>query len=156
MQQHMDDTKIRRLVAGLETTRPSEEEAAWEKLRPFDSKILPYFLESYAEMKKWQGRASLIFHAIPYARDYDDAFQLGIKATKDKATVVRYRACMLLAYSLNKDALPHLRALLNHADKKTIEDAKAAIDAIEHNNHNYFIDRQHSGKMFWNVGGNAA
>ncbi|WP_415878141.1 hypothetical protein [Methylomonas sp. TEB] len=152
----MDDAQIGCLVAELETTKTSEEEAAWEQLRPLGPRVLPFLLEFYPRMKKWQGRVSLVFHAIPYARDYDDAFQLGIKATKDKATVVRYRACMLLAYSLKNDALPHLQALLNHSDTKTVDDAKAAIDAIERKNHNYFVDRQHSGKMFWTVGDNAA
>ena len=156
MQQHMNDSEIRKLVADLETTKSSEEETAWGKLTPLGHKVLPFFLEHYPKMKKWQGRVSLVFHAIPYARTYEDAFQLGIKATKDKATVVRYRACMLLAYSLRKDALPYLRALLDHKDAKTVADATAAIDAIEHNNHNYFIDREHSGMMVWNVGGNTA
>jgi hypothetical protein len=152
----MDETQIRALVAALETTKVSEEEWTWEKLKPLGPSVLPFFLEYYAKMKKWQERVSLVFHSIKYARDYDEAFQLGINATKDKATVVRYRACMVLAYSLKKEALPHLRALLSHADKKTVENAKAAIDAIEHRNHNYFIDRQHSGKMFWTVDSNAA
>lgn len=152
----MSDSEIKELVANLETTRTSEEEITWRKLKPFGSKVLPFFLEYYPKMKKWQGRVSLVFHAIPYARSHDDAFQLGIMATKDKATVVRYRACMLLAYSQKKEAIPCLRDLLNHPDMKTVEDATAAIDAIEHGNHNFFIDREHSGMMVWNVGGNAA
>jgi hypothetical protein len=152
----MNDAEIRRLVANLDVARTSEEDAAWEKLRPLGSKVLPFFVEYYPKMKKWQGRVSLVFHSISFARDHDDAFSLGIKATGDKSTVVRYRACMLLAYSLRKDALPYLQALLSHTDRKTAEDAKAAIDAIENNNHNYFIDREHSGQMFWKVGGDDA
>ena len=54
---------------------------------------------------------------------------------------------MLLAYSLNDDALPTLKALFAHKDTKTAEYAKAAVDAIVHRNHNYFVDRDHSGKV---------
>jgi hypothetical protein len=93
----------------------------------------------------------LLFHSIRYARTSEAAFQLGVAGLRDKATLVRYRACGLLAYSLREDALPHLEELLHHPDSKSVADAKAAIDAIRQKNHHYFIDRTHSGKSFWNV-----
>ena len=31
-------------------------------------------------------------------------------------------------------------------------DAKAAIDAIKHRNHHYFVDRKHSGRIQWAFG----
>jgi hypothetical protein len=36
-----------------------------------------------------------------------------------------------------------------HADRRTVEDARAAIDAIKSENHNFFKDRDHSGKILW-------
>lgn len=69
----------------------------------------------------------------------------------DRSYMVRYRACGLLAYSLRREALPPLQTLSAHADRRTAEDAAAAIDAIEHRNHDYFADRGHTGRSFWAV-----
>lgn len=147
----MEAEEIRAVVKRLDTTRTLEEEAAWNLLRPLGKEVVPYLREAYPSFKKWQGRVSLIFHSIRYARDSEDAFLLGVTATKDKASLVRYRACSLLAYSLRKDALSALQALLGHADAKTVEDAKAAIDAIRSQNHHYFVDRDHLGGAAWIV-----
>lgn len=91
------------------------------------------------------------FFAIHDARENEDAVQLGIAALNDRSRVVRHRACSLLAYSLRDDALPYLRQLLMHHDPSTKEDARAAIDAIEHRNHNWFVDREHTGRLTWTV-----
>ena len=99
----------------------------------------------------WQGRVALVFHSIRYARDSEAAFRLGIEALQDRATLVRYRACALLAYSQRKEAIPHLKGLLKNADNKTAADAKAAIDAIKRRNHHYFMDRDHSGRISWKI-----
>ena len=74
-----------------------------------------------------------------------------IEALSDKATLVRYRACGLLACSLRPDALRHLRSLLTHPDERTVADARTAMDAISGRNHSYFVDRDHSGRSFWQV-----
>ena len=147
----MEPNKIREYVSRLETTKSLEAEAAWAELRPLGIEVVRYLAEAYPKMKKWQGRISLVFHSIRYAKDSEDAFQLGIKALNDRATLVRYRACGLLAYSQRKEAITHLKKLLKHEDNETVADAKAAIDAIKKRNHHYFIDRDHSGKTFWQV-----
>ena len=54
---------------------------------------------------------------------------------------------MLLAYSLKDEALSHLEVLCAHKDPKTVEDARAAADAIVHKNHHYYVDRNHSGRV---------
>jgi hypothetical protein len=56
-----------------------------------------------------------------------------------------------VAYSQRPEALSHLKVLLAHPDARTVEDAKAAIDAISSRNHHYFVDRGHSGRSFWQV-----
>ena len=96
----MTPDQIRSAVARLDTARWSEEEAVWSDLRPCGQSVTPYLREAYPKFRKWQGRVSLVFHSIPYARVSEDAFQLGLAALADRATLVRYRACGLLAYSL--------------------------------------------------------
>jgi hypothetical protein len=147
----MDAEVIRELVKQLDTTKSLDEERAWAQLRPLGADVVPFLAEHYVYARKWQGRASLVFHSIRYARASDAAFQLGVAALRDKATVVRYRACGLCAYSLRREAIPHLKELLIHQDRATVANAKAAIDAIRNSNHHYFIDRDHTGQSFWNV-----
>jgi hypothetical protein len=74
---------------------------------------------------------------------------MGIVAVQDRAYAVRHYGCALLAYSLRAEALPTLSSLLKHADRRTVEDANAAIDAIKSKNHYFFKDRDHSGKVRW-------
>jgi hypothetical protein len=59
---------------------------------------------------------------------------------------------MLLACAQDRRALPALRAQAEHKDEQTRQDVFAAIDAIESSNHNYFVDRDHSGMITleWN------
>ena len=147
----MDETKIRHLVQALDTKSSLEEEKVWEELRPLGEAIAPYLLEFYPHAKKWQGRVSCVYHCIRYARVNEHAFQLGVKALTDRATVVRYRACSLVAYSLRDEAIAYLRPLLTHNDKRTSEDAAAAIDAITQQNHHLFYDRDHTGGSRWVV-----
>jgi hypothetical protein len=70
-------------------------------------------------------------------------------ALNDRAALVRHRACALLAYSLREDAIPYLEKLLTHKNNKTVADATAAIDSIKQKNAHFFIDRDHSGRVFW-------
>ena len=146
-----EESEIQRLVTALDTKSTSQEEAAWAKLKPLGSNVVDHLAAFYPKAKTWQGRASLVFHSIRYARQSEAAFQLGLAALTDKSTVVRYRACGLCAYSLRRDALQGLRLLVSHKDTRTAEDAAAAIDAIEHQNHHLFVDRTHSGRSFWVV-----
>ncbi len=147
----MNKQEIISLVKQLDTTNSHEQETVWEKLRLLREQVVPYLLEAYPTTRKWQGRVALVFHSIRYARTSEAAFQLGLMACEDKATLVRYRACGLLAYSLRIDAIPRLEALLRHRERKTVEDAAAAIEAIERQNHHYFVDRNHTGQIFWQV-----
>jgi hypothetical protein len=147
----VDDDQVRRLVAALDTRRVHEEQSAWQQLRPLGERVVPFLLEYFPRARAWQGRAALVFHSIRYARRSDAAFQLGLEGVRDRSWFVRHRACALLAYSLRRDALPELRPLLKHADARTVADARAAIDAIESQNHHLFQDRTHTGRVFWQV-----
>jgi hypothetical protein len=84
-----------------------------------------------------------------FSRESEVAFRMGTVAVQDRAYAVRHYGCALLEYSLRGDALQILISLLKHADRRTVEDARAAIDAIKSKNHNFFKDRGHSGKILW-------
>jgi hypothetical protein len=151
-QRRMTPEEIRELVSRLDTTSQQRQEESWSRLRDLGAAVVPYLAEAFRSFRKWQGRVSLVFHCIRYARDSDHAYRLGLEALSDKSTLVRYRACGLLAYAQKPEAVEHLRPLLRHADQRTADDAKAAIDAIDHRNHHFFVDRTHSGRSFWQVG----
>jgi hypothetical protein len=144
------EAEIRRLAGVLATGGP-EADTAWDALRPLGATVVPYLAEAYPRAKGWRARTALLFHVIPHARASDAAFQLGLRALEDKSYMVRYRACMVLAYALNPAAIPALEQASAHPDSRTAEDARAALDAIQHQNHHFFVDRQHSGQSFWNV-----
>lgn len=148
---NMTPEEIETQVMKLDTSSARASEEAWQKLKPLGKGVVRYFAKAYPLFRKAQGRVSLVFHSIGYARNSEEAFQLGVAALRDKATLVRYRACGLLAYSLRKDALPYLQDASHHSDNKTAEDARAAIDAIRKQNHHLFVDRDHSGRIEWVV-----
>lgn len=125
------------------------EYAAVKELSGLGDRFPELLFQKYLVSKKWGERASCVFHSIKYAKDHAIAFQLGLEAIKDKSRHVRYRACMLLAVAQKRAAIPYLEALLK--DPHSAGDASAAIDSIQHQNHNYFVDRDHSGKVKLNV-----
>ena len=147
----MDEAHIRALVARLDTANPSDEEAAWSELRSLGERVVPYLADHFPRARRWQQRVSLVFHSIRFARTSDAAYRLGLAALDDRSTLVRYRACGLLAYAQRPDAVPALEKLLAHSDVRTVDDANAAIDALKRKNHHYFVDRTHSGRSFWVV-----
>ena len=95
--------------------------------------------------------ASKAGHATRYARTNAEAVQLGKEALFDRAHGPRYRACLLLAYSLDRTALPGLRKALEMGSASSRDDFRAAIDAVENGNHHYFVDREHSGMVTLNI-----
>lgn len=130
------------------------DEPHFDEIRALGSGVLPYFIEEYPKARHWRQRASFLYRAIRYARTSPNAVALAKAALDDKSREVRYRACMLLACSLDKNALPSLEAARSHPDSRTREDICAAIDAITSENHNFFVDREHSGQVFLNFDGN--
>ena len=147
------DEDIRTLITQLDAPNWGEVEDVRERLVPLGDAVLTHFVTAYPTLRTWKARVAVVYTAVKFARRSALAQQLGRMALTDKSTHVRYRACMLVAYALDREALPELRALLTHKDVKTVEDARAAIDAIEHRNHHLFQDRNHTGRVFWTVSG---
>ena len=113
--------------------------------------LVPGFVAAYPRIRNAAGRNSVLFWLVQFARKYPEVVELAKAALRDSAYMPRMQACSILAYSLQRDAIPHLQAILTHRDRKTRDDAAAAIDAIKHQNHHYWFDRDHSGDTFWEV-----
>ena len=141
--------RVKTLVHAFNTSKRSEINAAWVVADSVGNDLLMLLSEAVPQIRKWQGRASIMRYVGRFSRTSDVAFSMGVAATRDRSYDVRHYACALLAYSLRTTALPTLSALLAHADRRTKEDARAALDAIKSQNHNFFRDTDHSGKINW-------
>jgi hypothetical protein len=145
----MQDPRVERLIQAFSTSLRPEIDEAWVVAGSMGDDLLPLLAEAFSGIRKSEGRASVMRYVGKFSRESDTAFRMGAVAVQDRAYAVRHYGCALLAYSLRADALPILTSLLKHADRRTVEDAKAAIDAIKSKNHNFFKDRDHSGKILW-------
>ena len=142
----MPSEQVNTLVQSFSRSRRSEINAAWALAQSMGD-LLPLLAEVFPKVRKSEGRASILRYVGRFSRESEIAFKMGITATEDPAYAVRYCACALLAYSLRADALPVLSVLVKHADRRTSEDARAAIDAIRNKNQHFFLDRNHTGKI---------
>jgi HEAT repeat protein len=143
---------IEAALGRLDGSGSDGEWAAAHFLRQTIGEQLPgLLLKKYRSARKAGERASCVYHSMRYARTNADAVQLAREALKDSAQPVRYRACMLLAYAQDEASLDALREALSKAPTNSQEDLAAAIDAIVSRNHNYFVDRDHSGKTTMNI-----
>jgi hypothetical protein len=115
------------------------------RLGPDTPKVL---LDWFKKQKAWDIRCACDYYCFRDARQSAAAFELGLLAIRDRSKVVRYRGFMLLAFTLRKSAILALEEALQAENVTSIrEDILAAIDAIASQNHNYFVDRDHSGKI---------
>lgn len=141
--------------AALNQLDGSGSDAEWmaiETLRREAGDRLPgLLLKKYRTASKANTRASCVFHATRYAQTSEEAIQLGREGIFDRSKIVRYQACLLLAYSQRSEVVPDLRVALSKAPIQSHEDIYAAIDAIESKNHHYFVDREHSGQVTLNI-----
>lgn len=147
----MAPDEIRQKIDLLDTASWGEEEIAWAALRPLGEELAPYLHEAYGRFRKWQGRTSLVYHSVQFARASEDAFALGVTALADRSYMVRYRACALLAYSLRHNALPLLEARLDDPHPLVARSALAACNAIRAQDQNLFADWSLSGQTRWVV-----
>jgi hypothetical protein len=148
----MDMKRVEDLLARLDGSGSDTEWAAVMELRALGTEFPRLLRQRFQSSRSWKARSSCVYHAMRYAKESEDALVLGLAAIVDKAKGVRYRGAMLLAYAQKKAVLPQLRvALESLAGGPGADDLAAAIDAIENENHNYFVDRTHSGKLMLNI-----
>jgi hypothetical protein len=148
----MTDAALHSVLSRLDSSDQAERDAAWGEVGRHGAAADAHLIEYFGRARKWQTRAAILHHLVGRARQDERVRELGRKALNDRSRVVRYRACAIAAYALRPDAVPALQALFNHPDRQTAEDARAACDAIAHQNHHYYVDRHHTGQMFWAVG----
>ena len=129
----------------------SEWDAVFELRSRLGDQLPDQLLVRYQQAKKWQVRSSCVYHSVRYAGANESAITMALLALKDKSKVVRYRACMLLACSQRKDLLGRLQEEVSELPEETQSDVLAAIDAIESENQDYFVDRDHSGMVTLNI-----
>ena len=113
--------------------------------------LIPLLVQAFPSIKRSAGRIAVLARLLRSTRDCPDIVPLAIGALSDRAYLVRELACSILAYSLRPDVVPNLQAAMERGDPKTRADAMAAIDAIAHQNHHYYVDRQHTGHARWVV-----
>jgi hypothetical protein len=140
--------EINQLLERLDGRGTDDEFDAIHELTSRFGKQLPeILLLRYRLATKWTNRVSCVYFSTRYAPESKAAIELGLLAVLDKAKVVRYRGCKLLAYSLNKELIPELELMIGSVREDTKADLLAAIDAIKCQNFNYFADRQHTGMI---------
>ena len=140
------------LLSELDGRGSDKERMAIGELKARHGKELPLVLfEHYKNSNNWRIRSACVYYSIGFARTSSAAIDLAALALLDKSKIVRYRAAMLFACSLDTRSLPFLKSALNKLSGESREDVKAAIDAIVHQNQNFFLDRKHDGMITLNV-----
>ena len=141
------------IVRALDHKNSGDVSKHWYRLRETHrvSDMVDQMIEAFPLIKNAWGRNLILFDLIHFAQKDDRVIDLAITALHDRAYMPRYQACSILAFSLRKDALPHLNEFRDHKHQKTRVDIRAAIDAIEEQNQNLFVDRDRQG-FGWIVG----
>jgi len=152
-------------------SEPSEEPTVEEVISAFDDRrgwvvasngsklrseyglcaLVPLFSEALPKIRNATGRMHIMFDLIPFARRDPRVVEIAKNRLQDRSAAVRMHACEILAYSLRHDVIPSLEQLLDHPAAETRATAAAAIDAIQHQNHHFYLDREHRGTSFWVV-----
>lgn len=143
--------RIEAAVDQLDQKNSRAIDEAWSELRPLGYGVAPYLRAAFPRFRHSAGRCALVYYATRYARIGGDAAVLGLVALGDRSKVVRYRACGLLAYSLNTNALVPLAALRDDPDWHVRQASAAATFAIRERNHHLFVDRRGEGMTNWEV-----
>jgi hypothetical protein len=106
-------------------------------------------VDGYATLRRAEARSNVVYLLMDRARSEDDALELILGATADRARAVRRNAYRALAWSMRREALPALRAAREGCDERDREDVEAAIAAIVEHDHHLWVDRDRSGRSHW-------
>ena len=150
----MKTPAVQQIAAGYGQAKTSE--VSQFELRLFqqfgEEPLIPLLVAAFPLVRRASGRVAILFRLLRYSRSHSEVASLAVAALEDRAYLVREHACSMLAYSLRQDALPALRKLSTHANAKTRADALAAADAINQQNHHYYVNRTPTGTALWQVG----
>ena len=141
--------EIESILASFDSLRGSALEDARERLVGFGEAILPAAIHWYPRLRRAESRRAVVYTAMKFGRTSGAAVQLGIDALDDRSNKVRHFACMLLAWSRKRHALPALEARVRKGDPDG--DATAAIEAIRERNSDLFVDRRRTGRIHLHI-----
>ena len=112
-------------------------------------KLVSVYVEAFPQIKNWAGRMHIMYSLPQFARSDKQVVEVARFGLNDRSRIVRYYACQVLAYSLDRESIPFLEAILDHADEKTRGYAADAIKAITKQNHHLWMDPNETGRYFW-------
>jgi hypothetical protein len=69
--------------------------------------------EAFSQIRKSNGRASILRYVGKFSRENEVVFGMGIVAVQDRSHAVRHYGCALLAYSLRDDGKRHLMTAMD-------------------------------------------
>lgn len=123
------------------------------RLRALGPDLWPLaLLQCYKRATRADARRSCVFLAIFQARNSKTARELGILALDDRAYPVRWRAHQVLAYSLDRIAIPALKDALSREKRPDLRHSlEAAIITIESQNQNIYKDPEKRGNVTWSA-----
>ena len=145
----LENDELARLLRLVDGSGSDSEYEAIKKLESSTDALPLLLYKKYQTAKSAKERGACVHHSTKFSKKDRIALELGIDGLSDRSKHVRHLACLLLAWSVQKDALPVLRRYesIYANDDETLGDIRAAIDSIEHENSNYFVDRDHSGMV---------
>ena len=114
--------------------------------------LVDVYVEAFYQLKNFPGRRDIAYWVGRYVKLQDNVFRMALHGIGDKSYIVRHHCCQILAFAQDDEALEHLNCHLEHKHKTTREDVAAAVDSIKCKNHNYFVDRGHTGRVFLDLG----
>jgi hypothetical protein len=115
----MRTERVKTLVGAFSVSRRPEIDAAWKIAHSMGDDLLSLLAEAFPEIRKSEGRASILRYIGKFPRENEVVFGMGLVAIHDRSYAVRHYGCALLAFSLRNEALPYLSVLLRHSDQRT-------------------------------------
>jgi len=67
--------------------------------------VVPELIDAYDKVRFWQGRKLIVYALIIYGSTHREAYELGNKALKDRSSLVRQDAVVLIAKADSDKAL---------------------------------------------------
>lgn len=114
--------------------------------------LVDLYTQAFYKIRNFPARREIAYWAGRYVKNNEKVYDMAIFGLNDKSYMVRYHCCGIIAFSQRSDALPHLNKIKDHKNSQTREDIAATIDSIQNKNHNYFLDRNHTGKLHFDLG----
>lgn len=122
-------------------------QAPWALLKDRPDEVIAVLAAEYARATRAPERAEVLAHAMWWARESPAAAALAAAALADRARIVRFTACQLLALAQLPEHVRDLAPLLAHPDAATVEDARSATFALLAGEYDLFYDRRWRGHV---------